>query len=187
MESTLKNMVLVLLIITAVCSAAVGVVYDLTKEPIAQTKVKKINDALQLVVPKFDNNPSEARKDIPIDADTVRLYTLTYDGQITGYAVETFSDNGFAGRIAIMVGFLPDGTIHGTEVISHAETPGLGDKIDKNKSPFSLQFTGKNPADFRLAVKKDGGDVDAITAATISSRAFTDAIDRAYRVLKENK
>jgi electron transport complex protein RnfG len=65
-------------------------------------------------------------------------------------------------------------------VISHAETPGLGEKMQKNKSDFSVQFMGKNPADFKLAVKKDRGDVDAITASTITSRAYCDAVQRAY-------
>lgn len=79
-----------------------------------------------------------------------------------------------------MVGFLPDGTIHNTAVLEHKETPGLGDKMDIRKAPWSEQFRGKNPAEYRLQVRKDGGDVDAITAATISSRAFCDAVQRAY-------
>lgn len=76
-----------------------------------------------------------------------------------------------------MVGFLPDGTIHRVETLSHNETPGLGDKIDRSKSDFSVQFEGKNPRTFRLAVRKDGGDVDAITASTISSRAYARRAD----------
>jgi electron transport complex protein RnfG len=79
-----------------------------------------------------------------------------------------------------MVGFLPDGTIHGIEVIAHKETPGLGDKMESGKSDFSVQFKGKNPENFKLAVVKDGGNVDAITASTISSRAYCDAVKRAY-------
>ena len=73
-----------------------------------------------------------------------------------------------------------EGNILGNEVLEMGETPGLGDKIDKTKSDFSRKFISKNPADFKLKVKKDGGDVDAITAATISSRAFCDAVQRAY-------
>ncbi|HRC93634.1 MAG TPA: RnfABCDGE type electron transport complex subunit G, partial [Tenuifilaceae bacterium] len=92
---------------------------------------------------------------------------------------------GFGGRIELMVGFLPDGTINKITVISHKETPGLGDKIDPGKSDFSVQFEGKNPETFKVMVKKDGGDVDAITASTISSRAFCDAVNRAYKAFKE--
>ena len=85
-----------------------------------------------------------------------------------------------------MVGLLPDGTIYDTAVLTHKETPGLGDKMDKNKSKFSGQFKRKNPSTFSLKVKKDGGAVDAITAATISSRAFCDAIQRAYKAFMSN-
>ena len=106
-------------------------------------------------------------------------------GQDTvGYAVETFTNTGFGGEIKLMVGFLKDGTINRVETLSHNETPGLGNKIERSKSDFAVQFEGKNPADFKLAVRKDGGDVDAITASTISSRAFSDAVSRAYEVYK---
>ncbi len=79
-----------------------------------------------------------------------------------------------------MIGFLPDGTIKDVAVLEHKETPGLGDKMERKKSDWSLQFQGQNPATFKIAVTKDGGDVDAITASTISSRAFCDAVERAY-------
>jgi len=102
-------------------------------------------------------------------------------------AINTFTNEGFSGNIELMVGFLEDGTIYNTAVLSHKETPGLGDKMDKKKSNFPDQFSGKNPAEFNLKVKKDGGDVDAITAATISSRAFCDALTRAYKTLEKEK
>jgi electron transport complex protein RnfG len=89
-----------------------------------------------------------------------------------------------------MVGFLADGSINAIEVVAHKETPGLGDKMESNKSDFCVQFKGKNPETFKLIVKKDGGDVDAITASTISSRAYCEAVQRAYNALKkegENK
>lgn len=86
-----------------------------------------------------------------------------------------------------MVGFNAEGNIFNTEVIAAAETPGLGDKINKDKSDFAKQFSGQNPESFKLSVKKDGGDVDAITAATISSRAYCDAIQRAYDVFMKVK
>ena len=84
-----------------------------------------------------------------------------------------------------MVGILPDGEINNIVVLKANETPGLGDKIQKSKSNFSNQFNGKNPDHFALKVKQDGGDVDAITAATISSRAFCDAVARAYEIYLE--
>ena len=84
-----------------------------------------------------------------------------------------------------MVGLLPDGTINDISVLEHKETPGLGDKMDKEKSDFSLQFQGKDPKNFAINVRQDGGDVDAITASTVSSRAFCDAVIRAYNAFME--
>ena len=113
------------------------------------------------------------------------VYPAKKDGEIVGYAIEAATSKGFGGAIVLMVGFEPDGTIYNTAVISHTETPGLGDKIDVKKSNFSVQFNGKNPETFHLSVKKDGGDVDAITASTISSRAFCDAVETAYKTFKD--
>ena len=112
--------------------------------------------------------------------DSLRMNLASQDGKLVGVAVNTYTNKGFGGRIDAMVGFLPDGSIYNTSILSLKETPGLGTKLDKKKSNFPDQFIDKNPADFKLKVKKDGGDVDAITAATISSRAFCDAVQRAY-------
>lgn len=115
-----------------------------------------------------------------VDGDTLRLYPARKGGKLVGTAIETFTNKGFAGHFTLMVGLMPDGTIKSVEVLAHKETPGLGDKMEKSKSNFSVQFEGKNPKTFKMMVKKDGGDVDAITASTITSRAFTDAVNRAY-------
>ena len=179
-ESTLKNMVLSLFIISLVASVALGYVYEFTKGPIEVAKAAKVNDAIKAVVPACDNNPSAEVYKVAYEKDTLNVYPAKKGGQLVGVAVETYTEKGFAGHISLMVGFLPDGTINDIAVVSHHETPGLGDKMEKAKSNFSLQFMGKNPKDFKLMVKKDGGDVDAITASTISSRAFCDAVTRAY-------
>lgn len=177
-------MVLVLGAITLVAGAAVAGIYQLTKEPIAVAQEKKVNDAIAQVMPEFDNTPSAEVFKAPtdIEGDSIKVYPASKGGEAVGYAIETFTKKGFGGMISLMVGFLPDGTINDISVISQNETPGLGDKIQKSKSDFAVQFEGKNPESFKLAVRKDGGDVDAITASTISSRAFADAVARAYKV-----
>lgn len=180
-------MVVVLCTITLIASASVGGVFVLTKESIAEAQQKKVNDAISMVMPGFDNTPSTEAITQTVDGETIRIYPATKSGAPVGYAIETFSKNGFGGKINLMVGFLPDGSISDVSVISHNETPGLGDKIERKKSNFSLQFEGKNPETFKLAVKKDGGDVDAITASTITSRAYADALDRAYKVFQQIK
>lgn len=183
-ESTLKNMLLTLSAITLVASSLLGVVYSLTKGPIEEAMTLKTNNAIAGVAPEFDNDPSADQLVVELAGKSYKAYPAKMGGEIVGYAIESFA-SGFGGRISLMVGFNADGSINGTAVLSHAETPGLGDKIDASKSDFSVQFKGKNPDDFRLLVKKDGGDVDAITASTITSRAFCDAVNTAWEVFKK--
>lgn len=180
LESTLLNMVLSLFLISAVMAGALAIVYSLTKEPIAQADIKTVNEAVKAVVPEFDNDPSQEAYKVALEGsvDSLVFYPATKAGQLVGTAVSTFTDKGFSGRFTVMVGFLPDGSINNSKVMIHKETPGLGSKMSDAK--FHDQFNGKNPASMKLQVKKDGGDVDAITAATISSRAYCDAIARAY-------
>jgi len=181
-ESSLKNMVIVLFTVCLVSSALLGGVYAITFDPIAAANVAKINASISKVVPPFDNDPSVEVFTKEVNDKTYKVYPAKKEQEIVGYAVESYTSAGFGGRILLMVGFNADGTIYSTSVLSHSETPGLGDKMVEGKSSFSVQFKGKNPADFKMAVKKDGGDVDAITASTISSRAFCDAVKTAYKV-----
>jgi len=184
-ESNFKNMVLTLFMVTFIASAALGYIYELTKGPIAASKLAKQNNAIKQVVPEFDNEPGKESYKMGVDGDTLEFFPAKNDGELVGTAVSTFTNKGFSGNIKIMVGFLPDGTIHNISVLEHKETPGLGDKMQKSKSDWSVQFNGENPADFKLKVTKDGGDVDAITASTITSRAFCDAVKRAYNAYME--
>ncbi len=180
-ESTLVNMLIALFVITFVASTSLGLVYQVTKEPIAAAKLAKKIEAIQNVVPEFNNQPNtEEYKVATEDGDSLTLYPAKKDNELVGTAVESSTNLGFSGEIKIMVGFLPDGTIKDVAVLEHKETPGLGDKMERKKSDWSIQFQGKNPATFKIAVKNDGGEVDAITASTISSRAFCDAVENAY-------
>ena len=185
--STLINMVVALLVIAAVSGGVLGLVYGMTKDTIAEVDKKKNEAAIQAVLP--------LEGEITYKADTLK-YTyegvdltfpcnLAYDanGAFQGAAIKT-SEGGFGGKIDMMVGFLADGTIKGTSVLSHAETPGLGANMT---GKFKDQFVDKNPASYRLIVTKDDGDVDAITAATITSRAFSKAVDKAYQAFEANK
>jgi electron transport complex protein RnfG len=185
--SSLKNMVVTLTVICLVSSAVLGGVYAITAKPIEEAKVLKTNAAISKVVPKFDNDPSSEVFTKEVDGKAFKVYPAKSGDQVVGYAIESYTSAGFGGRIVLMVGFNIDGSINNTSVISHNETPGLGDKMVEGKSDFSVQFKGKNPDTFKLSVKKDGGDVDAITASTISSRAFCDALNSAYKVFLECK
>lgn len=176
-------MVLVLLVITAVAAAAVGYVYKLTAEPIAQAKLQKKLNALGQVLPAFDNQPTDEVTVVQVDGMDIFIYPAKEGGEIKGYAVESLTNQGFSGTIKIMAGFMPDGMISNIEVLEQAETPGLGAKLADRENPVKISFVGNSPANLKMAVKKDGGDIDAITASTISSRAYVDAVQRAYNAL----
>ena len=179
-------MLVALLVIAAVSGGVLGLVYGVTKDAIAEVDQKKNEAAIQAVLPL---------ENVTYKADTMKFNyegvdltfpcNLAYDanGNFQGAAVKT-SEGGFGGKIDMMVGFLADGTIKGTSVLSHAETPGLGANMT---GKFKDQFVDKNPNNFKLIVKKDGGDVDAITAATITSRAFSKAVNKAYQAFMANK
>jgi Na+-translocating ferredoxin:NAD+ oxidoreductase subunit G len=183
-ESSFKNMLLSLTLISLGASTALGFVYEFTKGPIEATNLNKKLEAIKLVVPAFTNDPNEEMYLLPTgEGDSLEVYPAKNQDLLVGYAVKTYSENGFNGHIGLMAGFKPDGSIISITVLEQKETPGLGTKMTESK--FQDQFSGKNPLDFSMKVKKDGGDVDAITAATISSRAFCDAIQRAFNSLQK--
>jgi electron transport complex protein RnfG len=181
-ESTFLNMFLTLLIVTAISSLSLSAVYNLTKGPIAEVARLKQENAIKQVIPEF----AELRQYSVMPesgADSLTFFEGWKDGEKVGVAVNTYTQLGYSGLIKLMVGFKPDGTIVNYQVLDHKETPGLGSKIADQF--FRDHFINQNPDEFRLKVKKDGGDVDAITAATISSRAVCDALQRAYTALGE--
>lgn len=183
-ESTFRNMVLSLTLISLGASACLGYVYQMTKGPIELSVLNKKRAAIREVVPDFNNDPFEEMYKLPTgEGDSLEIYPAKKDSIIVGYAVNTNTKKGFSGDVNLMAGFKPDGTIINITVLSQKETPGLGTKM--TGSDFKDQFNDKNPSEFKLKVKRDGGPVDAISAATISSRAFCDAVQRAYNTLQK--
>lgn len=178
-KSSLKNMVLCLTVICLVCSALLGGVYHITKDGIAAAAEKKLNTAIGCVVPEYDT--CEAPDTVSVDGKSFICYRVLKGGEFAGCAVKS-SASGFGGALDIMVGFTPDGVIYNTSVLSCSETPGLGAKCTDTTSTFVHQFKGLNPENTSLKVKKDGGDIDAITASTITSRAYTEAVVTAVKV-----
>ena len=186
-KDSIWRLVIVLTCISLLAALALTGVYALTKGPIELGQKEKKEKALQAVLPDYQG---AVRDTLIVDADNEEIpvhLAIGKDGELCGAGIETYTKKAFAGRFDLMVGFDADGAIVNTEVIKAGETPGLGDKINKDKSDFAMQFNHQNPADFKLVVKKDGGDVDAITAATISSRAYCDAVQRAYDIFMKIK
>ena len=184
LESSLMNMVLVLTGVTVIAGALLGYVNELTKGPIAEANAKALSDAIALVVPGFDNNPAEAPETIELEGATYKIYKATKGGEFIGAAVESVS-MGFGGELKVLVGFDVEGNIIDYSLLSHAETPGLGSKAaDWFKKGAKGDITGKNPGEAPLAVSKEGGQIDAITASTITSKAFLSAVNSAYGAYK---
>ena len=180
LESSFKNMVIVLTVVAVVAGLLLGYVNKLTAEPIAQANAKALSDAIALVVPGFDNEPAANPDTIEVAGVTYKIYKATKGDKFIGAAVES-SANGFGGALTVLVGFDADGKIIDYSLLSHAETPGLGSKAaDWFKKGGKGDITGKNPGDKPLTVSKDGGEIDAITASTITSRAFLNAVNAAY-------
>ncbi|MEG2758524.1 MAG: RnfABCDGE type electron transport complex subunit G, partial [Rikenellaceae bacterium] len=158
MKSTLKNMVIVLCSITTITAAAVGYVYKITKDPIAKTKEDNISKSLQDVLPKYETLDEPVMMQVyPNDTEQIKIYKAKNGDQIVGYAVESYTSNGYAGVVKLLVGFDDKLVINKIAVISHGETPGLGAKIANSEEPFVVQFQGKDPGTFKLSVKADGG------------------------------
>ena len=178
-------MALTLFVVTAVSSTSLGFMYQLTKEPKALAEQAKQTFALKAVLPDYDNDPSAEAFEIEShDAgEPLTCYPASKNGEPSGIAVKTWTMKGFSGLIRLMVGFDTEGNIINVSVLEQKETPGLGTKI--LDAEFINRYIGKNPGRNNLAVKKDGGEIDAITAATISTRAFSDAVERAYKSLEK--
>ena len=187
MKSTLVNMVLSLGVITVVSAAALAGVYTATKAPIEQAKAEKQKADIGQVLPEisFNNNPADEAAEITVNGETVTVFPARQDGEIVGIAVESHDTNGFSGNITVMYGFNPSGDITGYAVMQHAETPGLGSKMEEWFRNPAHSIIGLNAATSNLTVSKDGGDVDAITAATISSRAFLRALTLANQASQQ--
>lgn len=194
LASTFPNMLLSLTLICLIVGAILGVMNEVTKDPIAATELKNKTEAIKQVVPEFDNAPLDEKVEVELEGETEKLtvYPAKKGGTVVGYAVQSYSGNGFSGRIDVMVGFDAAGIIKDFSVLKHSETPGLGAKMQEwfhldNLSATSIRkMSGVDmSAEAPLVVSKDGGKVDAITASTISSRAFLDAINRAYKTYQK--
>jgi electron transport complex protein RnfG len=184
-ESTFKNMVVTLFVVTFVASSALGFVYEVTKGPKAEAERSKKVNAIQNVLPGFTNNPLEEQFIVSTDAGEFIVYPGEKNNELIGIAVETFSEEGYGGEFRLMVGILPNGEMYNVSVIEHKETPGLGAQIKEKNGRFIKQFRHMKLSTDPLKVKQDGGTIDGITAATITSRAFCDAVNRAYAVFNK--
>jgi len=186
LKSSLINIFLSLTLICLVAGAALATANKYTESAIAASKAAELASAVRRVTPEFDNDPVAQQYRIGLaSGDSLTVYPATNQGQTVGYAVETYDKNGFSGMIRIMVGFDATGKLLNYSVLEHNETPGLGSKMQEwfSSDVSKRSVLGRDMTQGALKVSKDGGNVDAITAATISSRAFLRAINLGYSAI----
>ena len=188
LESTITNMVIVLVGVALVTGSILAYVNHVTEEPIKLQAEKTLADGIkavmggvELTVAKDDTvKQTAAGKELTF----IIHEAVGKDNKPIGAAVES-TTGGFGGDLKVLVGFDTDGNILGYTILQHSETPGLGAKADKwFQKDGKGCIIGKNPATDDLTVKKDNGDIDAITASTITSRAFLLAVNQAYQAYK---
>ncbi len=189
LESSLRNMALVLTVVSVAVGGILAAVNNVTSGPIAQQKEKLLADGIRSVMGTdritVAGTDSVSQTGSNGKAEHYVVYRIESDGQPFGAAVESTA-GGFGGDLKVLVGFNRSGDILGYTVLEHAETPGLGAKAGKwFQKGQKGDIIGKNPAS-PLTVSKDGGDVDAITASTITSRAFLKAVNQAYSAYMNN-
>lgn len=186
MKSNLQNMVLVLTGSALICGGLLAYVNNLTKPTIEAQADKALNEGIAAVLGGNAGNriaePEPVKREIAGKEQEFIIYKMQ-----NGTAVQSTDPNGFGGNLKVLVGFNADGDILGYTVLEHSETPGLGAKAgDWFQKGQPGCIIGKNPGKSNFTVSKDGGDIDAITASTITSRAFLRAVQQAYNTLKDN-
>lgn len=189
MKQELFKLIVALTIISSVAAATLAMVYDTTKGPIAEQKRLKMIRSLKGVLPEFDNEIDKDISEVILGKDSrgndkkVTFFNARSGGGLVGVAFKVIAPDGYKGDIEIMMGVGPERKITGIEILGHRETPGLGDKIAEKW--WEDEFKGKSLEGSKIAVKKDGGEIDQFTGATISPRAVADAVRSGLELYKK--
>lgn len=165
---------------------------EATRDAIAEREAEDMLESLSQVLPDAMHDNDLLEGTIALDdahGDPVVVYSASQQGRITGFAFGA-TGQGYAGDIELILGVDPDGELLGVRVISHAETPGLGDKIEIEKDDWILGFDGRsleNTTTGQWRVKKDGGEIDALTGATVTPRGVVEAVYEGLVFFREHR
>ena len=196
LSKSMTRSAIVLGIFALVATALVAFTNNATKQRVAESKraytLKKLNE---LIPPAMHDNELDQDKLLVKDGlldktNEVPVYRALKDNQIVAVIIQCVAPDGYSGRITQLVGIQRDGKLIGVRVTEHKETPGLGDAIDTNKSDWIHIFKNQSllsPAESGWQVRRDGGEFDQITSATITSRAVVKATRNALRYFEQNK
>lgn len=184
-SNSLSAMIFSLVGVSVFSGFMLGFVYEQTKAPIQAAQNRMELEAItDIIGSDYDNNPFEDKTYIDDDnGNKLEFYPARKDGQIKAFAIKTFSNKAFGGKLELIAGFGINGKILGYKVVNSQETPGLGTKV--SEADFAEQFRGLRPQSPAFNVRQDGGEIDAVTSATISSRAVIDAIRKAYNAYRK--
>lgn len=185
LKSNLPNMVAVLTVVAVFCSGILAAVNNVTSTTIEEQKAMATAEGIKTVLQSSEISVS-AEKEITKDFNGKTFSFVVYETD-KGVAIKSDGPNSFSGKLNVMVGFDKEGNILGYQVMETEETPGLGAKAQEwFQKGAKGDIIGKNAAKDALTVSKDGGDVDAITASTITSRAFLAAVKQAWAAYADN-
>lgn len=176
-----------LFLVAVVSAFLLSYVYSITKEPIEKAKNAEIMEAIKSIVPGISDQMIIKDTLLVSDVESIPLRAyliLNPDSSVYAYSVLSYTKKGYGGTITIMVGVDREFKITGIYPLEFAETPGLGTKMTENS--FKDQFLSKSLSNFNFKVKNDGGDIQAITSATITSRAVGDCLERGLKVIEYN-
>lgn len=196
MRKAVSKNAFVLAVFAVVCTTIVGLVHSSTKDKIKEQKQRQLIDQLSQVIPSNTHNNDIANDCFLITTPELgsstaqSAYVATQDGKPVAIAITTTAPDGYNGNINMLVGMAVDGTVSGVRVLSHNETPGLGDKVELRKSDWILSFNNKTvieESDLRWNVKKDGGLFDQFTGATITPRAVVKTVHKTLTYFNNNK
>lgn len=183
----------------AVTAGLIATTFQVTEARISEAERRAAQQALFEIVPQNRHNNDMLGEVVNLSDELslqlgyktpVQVHIAKQDGRPVAMVIPTIATDGYSGDIKLIVGINRDGSIAGVRVLSHKETPGLGDKVDLNKSPWILGFNGKsltNPSLANWKVKKDGGEFDQFTGATITPRAVVRAVKNALAFYREQQ
>ncbi|MCS6100639.1 electron transport complex subunit RsxG [Shewanella baltica] len=180
-----------------ICTGLVAAVNQQTVDKIKQQEQQELMRVLHQLIPdEMHDNELTAQCTLLLDKDALGTdspmpaYIATRAGKPVAIAIEAIAPDGYNGNIKLIVGISTKGEVLGVRTLAHQETPGLGDKIDLRKSNWVSQFVGKvlgSADDKQWLVKKDGGDFDQFTGATITPRAYVKAVKNAVWYFNNNQ
>ena len=183
--------------IAAICTALVAFTYDLTSERIAANEQAWLEQSLVPALSglSYDNRIIESKKTIPAPhelpgAEDALVYRAYDDGVPVAALFVVNARDGYSGPIRLLVGIDANGRVSGVDVLSHRETPGLGDLVESSKSSWLQQFDGRSlgdPVSSGWAIRRDGGDFDQLTGASVTPRAIVKAVRRTLEYFAANR